>query len=120
MKIIDGEKFNYKKSLDYHPWLSTHMINGCLRKQKTQNKARIYNTDVSENTNKTHKGGRPVGSSRVTIIENQSKIEITTEKIAFSYQDERIKNRGYLKRGMFKIINDDVITSMVLGNSTIK
>ena len=71
-------------------------------------------------TTTTDKGGRPIGSSRVTINENLSKIEIATEKLAILYQDERIKNVGSLKRGMFKIIHDDVITSMGLGNSIIK
>ena len=67
-----------------------------------------------------NKGDRPCGSSRATKRENVTKIEMATEQIAILYQAERIKNGGSLKRGMFKIIYDKVITSMGLGNSTIK
>ena len=119
-KITDGDKVILNKSLKDHPWLSRHMINRWLTRQKPKKKNRLYNTDISLDTNTTDKGGRPVGSSRLTIIENQSKIEIATEKIAILYQDERIKNGGSLKRSMYKSIHDNVITSMGLGNSTIK
>ena len=53
---------------------------------------RLNNTDISVYINRADKGGRPVGSSRVTKLDYQSKIEIATEKIATLYQEERIKN----------------------------
>ena len=126
MKMIDGEKVNLKKLLDEHPWLSRHMINGCLRRQRTKNETRLndvnvsVDTNTSDNSDKSNKGGRPVGSSRVSINDYKCKIELATERIATSYIEERNKNGGTLKRGMFKIIHDQVINSLGLQNTTIK
>ena len=123
VKMIDGEKVNLKKLLDEHPWLSRHMINGCLRRQKSKNKTRINDVDVSVSTNnsdKSDKGGRPVGSSRVSRIDYKCKVELATEKIATSYLEERIKNGGTLKRGMFKVIHDKAINSLGLHDTIIK
>ena len=38
------------------------------------------------------KGGSPMESSRINIIENRSKTAIVTEKFAILYQDVRIKS----------------------------
>ena len=125
-QIVAGDTVNFKKVQDVHPWLSRHMINGCVRRQKSKNKTRLSDTavsvytDNSDKSDKSDKGGRPVGSSRVSIMDHKCKLELATEQIATSYLEERQKNGGTLKRGMFKIIHDEVIKSLDLHDTKIK
>lgn len=75
-------------------------------------------TIVNDTSNS--KGGRPMGSSRIAVLDNISKIAIATENIAILYQAERILNGGSLKHGRFKVIHDDVTRKIGPSNTTIK
>ena len=123
-KMLRGEKDVFIQSSLIYPWLTRHMINGYIRRKKlNEDKGTAVNTTINNvaflSTNSNNITGRPKGTSAVSILDNESKKEEATNKIAINYQAARAANGGVLKRGTFKKIHDTVMADLQL-NFTIK
>ena len=125
IQMLRGDKDIFKQSSLIYPWLTRHMMNVRISRMKLNGKKEIavnvtINNIVVFSTVFNSNGGRPKGTSTVSILDEARKIEEAKSKISILYQAGRNANGGSLKRGTFKQIHDKVMTDLQLHNTSIK
>ena len=113
-----------------YPWLTRHMVNGCIRRMKSKSPK---STDiVALNTNDVaisnvtilvdssiKKGGRPKGSTAASKVDIQNKIELAKDRISIIYKYRKDDNNGLLKNGDYKKIHDSVLKDLGIDDQDI-
>ena len=131
-KIIGGDKQVMTISYHIYPWLTRDMVNGCIRRCKKRDQAsRVQCVDLAtedtavvqcvdlatEDTaadstmviyNDNNKGGRPKGSTTVSKLDIENKIELAKNEIAILYKTSKDKKGGRMKKGSYKTVHDSV------------
>ena len=69
-ELISGKINNISKYYHVYPWLTRHMVNGCIRRNKkrcndSSNTTILGNTITITNKN----GGRPIGSTAISKLD---------------------------------------------------
>ena len=115
-KVMNGNKAIVNSSYLVYPWLTRHMVNGCIRRIKKREETSVVMVPSSSNnaivvyTNK--KSGRPKGSTEVSKLSLENNIQLAKDRMVILYETSRNENGGSLKRGSFKKIHDTVLTSL--------
>ena len=121
--IVSGKKKSLKESTLVYPWLTRHMLNGCVRRLKAKEGETIAPLPSSDIANTcttivlnddVQKGGRPKGTTKVSKLNIDEKKVIAYNEIAKLYSAKRDENGGFLNRGQFKMITNTVLKRLKL------
>ena len=121
-KIMCGNK-DITDSYLIYPWLTRHMVNGCIRRMKINSQK--SNEIVALNTNNValsnvtilvdssiKKGDQPKGLTAASKVDIQNKIELAKDRISIIYKYRKDENNGLLKNGDYKMIHDSVLKEL--------
>ena len=112
--IIENAKMLY-------PWITRHIVNGCLRRAKSKIVRRLTLMDTTQDIQDISPlvdtvGGRPKGSTIKSKLDIEHKKELARNEISKLYFESKRNNNGRLPRGQFKMIHDATIKKYSLVN----
>ena len=95
-----------------YPWLTRHMVNGCIRRiKKHSNDVTDKNTiSVTSITIENKICGRPKGTTTASKLDLEQKIRLAKDKMSILYDSNKSENNGVLKQGVYQMIHDRVLT----------